>query len=848
MQTLRSKTKLVLTSILVMAMALNALTVMPANAQFTNMQEGGSMALPPGVTPDLSLNTLPYLSFRPNPVGLGQTVMVNLWIQPPLHVSRYFKDFTVTITTPDGTKIVRKVDSYRADSTAWFEFVPDKVGTWKLKFDFIGAYFPPGNYTVTPGAWIGGQVVNFPQSVYYKPSSTEEYPLIVQQDPVLFWPSSPLPTDYWTRPVSPEHREWWSILGSFPSTGVVGKGSDWPAKTNQYMSNYGFIPYVQAPNSAHIVWKRQDNIGGLIGGLMGPLSWTAGGVNPTIVYAGRAYDTITKPITTWVNGSVRTVPTSVWRSYDLRTGRVYWEITDVPAPTMVGYEFGFSEVPGADPQFGRNVYLIAISGGRLIKYAPMTGAVAQNVSISPFTAGTFYANFDLPYFLTVQDLGAALPAAERYRLINWTVTGDVGSMLSLVNIGLRVKNNITWPFSSLPTTVDYQAGVAVSTYAISHPASGSGVAIEQGLQAADIYTGRLLWNKTSGTGFGTFPASVADQGKFAARFNDGHWHCWDLRTGEKLWKSEMTSFPWGTFGCYGVQSYGGMIISNQYDGVAAFNWTNGKQVWFYEYTAQYPYETPYQDSYPFFTGVGRVVDGKLYTHNTEHTASQPITRGWRLHCINITTGKGIWNITGSMTAGAVADGYLTASNAYDGYLYVFGKGTSATTVTAPKTAVTLGKSVVIEGTVLDMSPAQEGTACVSEASMSQWMEYLHMQKPFPSNFKGVEVALDVFDANGNYRNIGKATTDARGVFSFVWEPDIPGEYKIIATFAGSDSYGSSYASTGMYVEEAPPAPAEPEPTPLSVADAYFVPAVVGIVAVLVVIVILLVLLLFKKRS
>ena len=89
--------------------------------------------------------------------------------------------------------------------------------------------------------------------------------------------------------------------------------------------------------------------------------------------------------------------------------------------------------------------------------------------------------------------------------------------------------------------------------------------------------------------------AVADHGKFAVRLNDGHWHCWDLKTGKELWVSELSSWPWGTFGCYGVQSYGGNIISNQYDGVVAYNWTNGKVSWRYKYMPDYPYESVYGD-------------------------------------------------------------------------------------------------------------------------------------------------------------------------------------------------------------------------------------------------------------
>ena len=98
--------------------------------------------------------------------------------------------------------------------------------------------------------------------------------------------------------------------------------------------------------------------------------------------------------------------------------------------------------------------------------------------------------------------------------------------------------------------------------------------------------------------------------------------------------------------------------------------------------------------YSFF-GSAMVADGKLYTYNTEHTPSQPVTRGWGLYCINATSGQGIWNITGPMQPGAIADGYLTAGNSYDGYMYVFGKGQSSTTISAPQTEVVAGHNAVI---------------------------------------------------------------------------------------------------------------------------------------------------------
>ena len=243
---------------LFLLMASATLLALPVQAQeeehggSTEGMPGGSIPLPSGVTPDVSYETLAYVNFRPNPIGLGQPLLVNVWLQPPIHVARYFKDaFLVTLTKPDGTTdTVGPLTSYYGDGTSWFEYTVDQIGTWKIKFDFLGAYFPPGNYT-SGAAFTLGQTLNAPLGVYYKPSSDGPYEFVVQQELALSWPPSPLPTDYWTRPVNLEFREWWPILGGYPNTGIVGGGPTWPANTNTYMSNYDFYPYVQGPKSAH---------------------------------------------------------------------------------------------------------------------------------------------------------------------------------------------------------------------------------------------------------------------------------------------------------------------------------------------------------------------------------------------------------------------------------------------------------------------------------------------------------------------------------------------------------------------------------------------------------------------
>jgi len=794
-----------------------------AQAQYINMREGGSMPLPPGVTPDLRVRTVACLSFRPNPVGVGQPVLINAWLMPPPHVSRYFNNMTIIITDPDGKTMKITLKSYRGDATVWYELTPNKVGVWKIKFEFLGGYFPPGNYTIYPGAAVlTPGVVSFTKSVYYEPSSDGPYDLIVQEEPVPLRPSIPLPLEYWTRPVIAELREWWPILGWYPPWGIVSKEGNpwWPEKQNRFaQSIYRFVPYVQGPETAHIMWRTSAStggmlqIGGIIGGPFETISWTVSPGGPSIIYAGRCYQSFTKV----VGGS----PQTVWQCYDLRTGEIIWERTGLTQiPTMVTYWEGYPEVPGGQPMFGRNVFLTYVGGGRLIYFSPVTGAASYNVSISPLTTGTLYANYDHPYFLTVQDLGARA-GADRYRLINWTVHGDY-ERLTITNVRLRVISNISWPVSSLGV-LDLETGYSAVVTSIANPITGT--SMDALIRIIDLKTGRLVHNFTANVPFNVWPAeTIADHGKLAVRFGDGHIYCWDLRTGKFLWKSEISSWPWGVFGAYGISSYNGKIIVGQYDGIAAYDWETGKLVWLYQYKeTRYPYETYYQDNYPFFAGSPLIADGKVYMPNNEHTPSQPIMRGWRLHCVDAETGKGIWSLPGTGTVSAIADGYLVFANTYDGRMYVIGKGPSATTVEVKPASVTIGQSIVISGKVLDISPGVKepsvalrfpnGVPAVADENMGDWMGYVYMQLPKPSNLTGVWVKLDAVNVyTGEYIDIGGTFTDPySGMFTVSWQPPKEGLWWIIASFPGSKSYWPSCAQTSIAVTAAPP----PTPTPAS---------------------------------
>jgi hypothetical protein len=479
---------------------------------------------------------------------------------------------------------------------------------------------------------------------------------------------------------------------------------------------------------------------------------------------------------------------------------------------------------------------VAISGGRLYKYNPYTGAATLNISLPSYASGTIYNN-DLVY--SVQTINAT---TGNYRLLNWSMAG------SSTNFTTRIGSNITYPlpqvisgFERGPSSAkyDYDAGVAtIGSWNLQLALYNGAISycVGTNITSMDLNTGAVLFSfGTNDTLHDTnqSPAFITNRGKVATAAQNRHWNCYDARTGKKLWESDLTGYPWGNWWAYSSASYDfneskSAIIGSSYDGIYAIDWDNGHILWHY-YAPEVPFESPYGGE-PFFTAV-TIADGKVYAFGGEHSTTQPITRGWHLHCINATNGQLLWKITGDMTPGAVADGYLTASCPYDGYMYVFGKGKSATTVTATPAVIAKGATTLIQGTVMDQSPGDQGSftnptapldsptapgkvPCVSAASMETQMEYLYLQRPQDGLYHnetvtGVPVLLMAFDSSNNYITIGTATSDVSGSFQYAWTPPNEGVYKITATFAGDDSYGSSWAETGLSVG---PAPASPTPT------------------------------------
>jgi hypothetical protein len=85
-----------------------------------------------------------YLSFRPNPIGVNQTLLINAWVTPQPPATPDFSGtlprygYMIYITNPEG-----HVDTFGPiksfdDGTTWMTYTPNKIGNWTIEFSWAG--------------------------------------------------------------------------------------------------------------------------------------------------------------------------------------------------------------------------------------------------------------------------------------------------------------------------------------------------------------------------------------------------------------------------------------------------------------------------------------------------------------------------------------------------------------------------------------------------------------------------------------------------------------------------------------------------------------------------------------
>jgi hypothetical protein len=790
--------------------------------------------------------TFLFASASPNPVGVGQVVYVGAMFSrpPPTLLSMgsgfngdMYENVTVSITDPSG----HKTDFFFAVTSpaagVQFSYTPDKVGNYTIQAHYPGEVLD-GKNPLFPT--VGGGGAEWRGSTML-PDDSDIVTLVVQEEPVLpIYKTPPLPTEFWTRPIYGANWNWGELGSNWFGLGGSGAGGDTYARN--------FQPAGYAPNAPHIMWTMPTQLGGQPGAPI-PADKRAVYSSTSLLVSYFKPQCILNGVLFYNKFAYRGTFMG-WRAVDIHTGEILWEKTPAEVENLRidwGQVYNYNNFQ----EFGSAAHIYTtVSGGMFRVYDAFTGQYIANITDTRSTSKII--NYDstglrgevLGYYVTGGNLS----------MYNYTKLFQSGWQVSVSgNVNASTRNPTVWQ-TPLPTTFGGAnislsiAGVTLDVILMRQvPASmalaNSGYAYDAGY---DAKTGALLWGPFNQTWLDHKYESVdlicCNDGYYVLHNKDtDQAYGYSLKTGKLLWGPvQLQGGSYSGVFRSGIIGYGKVYISDLGGYVNAIDLATGKVAWTFN-RGSAGYDTPF-GGYPIFGYNSQsIADGKLFlTEGVMYTI--PLYPACRL-AINCTDGSLVWKISqfAITCTGPIADGYLISWNSFDDSIYCFGKGPTATTVTAPDTAQPLGTQVLVQGTVMDTSGGTKqkvittrfpnGLPAVSDASMEAWMEYAYQQQIKPANATGVEVTLDALDPNNNRVHIGTATSDSSGAYSYVFTPDVPGKYTIIATFAGSESYYSSYAETAIGVSEAPaPEPAPPEPAPNPPYETYTIGTGIAIIA------------------
>ncbi len=810
--------------------------------------------------------TYPYIGAMPNPVGVGQETLLHLGITDAISgVQNGWTGLTVVVTKPDGSN--ETLGPFKTDSTGGTGtvFVPTVAGNYTLQ-----TFFPQ---QVSPVSGRG-----FGANTTLLASISAPITLVVQDTPLVFYPAFALPSEYWTRPIDSQIREWYSVAGSWLSI---------PA-------NF-YAPYNDGPDTAHILWTKPLTIGGEVGGDLGligsgatsvgfetgdayegkwsnsyivagllyyqdaPMSGSGKGSpvlyhcidlhtgeelwaktfldNRTISFAQeyywQSYNYMGTYAYLWI-----TVGTT-WTAFDAYTGDFRAAITDVPSGSRINDANGDIYVYNVDT---RNNRLTMWNMSALISMDGSFGSAFMGRQYNA-SSGTYRSlNSDGTWGI-FSTSGAAARAARAY-VCNVTIQSGLTGSVRAANFGDKIVG------MNIQTT-------AVRTWALSLKDGSMGTLLYD-----KTWTPPSAWaagNQTIAWMTCSFEDNVAVLFSTETMQNYG----FNIETGAFMWgpttpaQYYLDSLDDSKSACRAI-AYGKLYSASVGGVVYCYDVKTGKTLW--TYSAADPYtEILWSNNWwlrPMF-----ICDDKIYVGSLEHSANQPLPRGSPFICLNATSGDELWRVNGLFRQtrwggrAIIGDSIIATMDTYDQRVYAVGKGPSALTVTAPDSGAVVGGNIVIKGTLTDISPGTTdyaltarfpgGVPVVSDASMSDWMLYVYKQFAYPTNATGVPVTLSVLDANGNYREIGTATT-TDGVFSLTWKPDIDGQFTVYATFAGTGAYYPSHAQTSFAVDPAAATPTAQPTQPATMADLYFVPAIVGLFIAIIVVGLLIILVLRRR--
>ncbi len=706
-----------------------------------------------------------YIAAFPNPVGVGQTVTVDMWLSrviPGADLSNNIRwqNYKLTITAPDGTNTTQTW-AVNSDPTANqdYSFVPSQTGTYTLTFDFPGQTYtwPPFMSMFGPENYLG--------TVYGSASAVTT--VTVQQAPLSGYPTTPLPTQYWTRPIYGLNPNWYTV-----SSNWLGQGA--PGYSNGLLGASAIADAVGSLTS-HVMWTAPMEMGGVVGGNIfsaeqGATYFEGSAyqnrfINPIIVDGYLYY---TEPISfSGVAGGFGGSYYGPTVCVNLQTGETVWSSTNVPA-------LSFAYIYNVESPNQHGVYppiLVQTVGGSFLGppvptkwncYDGYTGDFMFSVTGVPSGATMLGPEGE---YLIVSLVNLGTMAKPNYYLQEWNSSrlwgnnysgsstsppvvppiSDQGDNLTATWTGGMVGSgpfatyvpgmydwNVSVPsLNSLTSTPTIEAayynnmligeaGVMPNAgnnpfgSASSSPYEYFGINLNQ--NTGNI--GTVLWTNTVNAppgnltvGYtGADPTANGGKGVFTEYWTETmQFIGYSMATGQKIWGPTTPQDAYNFFATgYGGQgptlAYGKMYEGGYSGVVYCYDLTTGNVLWTYGNGGEgNSTNAGLNFARPYPTIISAIGNGVVYTITSEHTTTNPIYKGALARAINATTGAEIWTLSNDNNGGPQA--YAMA----DGYCATFnGYDDSVYVIGRGPSATTanaqaFGSSVVISGTVTDIS-------------------------------------------------------------------------------------------------------------------------------------------------
>ena len=302
-----------------------------------------SMMLIPSAHASATLPTYAYINAEPNPTGVGQQVEIIMWVQwvfgagandafgAELTNTYRFGEgtasdpsWTLVITAPNGANTTETLGVVSSSTSDYdYYWTPTATGNYMLTFHFPATTLTSSN-TFPNNPLIGDTY----------PATSASTNITVQSAVVAAIPQTPLPTQYWTRPIYGENTAWYTLGSNWlgfgaPGYVALGYGPNLGGNGEEFgpTTNVGSL-------TSHIMWTKPEAPGGIVG-------QTATTIPGNSYAEGSAYDQkFTNPII--VDGMLiykqdisQTEPASgPTVAVNMQTGQQIWSSSTMPQITF----------------------------------------------------------------------------------------------------------------------------------------------------------------------------------------------------------------------------------------------------------------------------------------------------------------------------------------------------------------------------------------------------------------------------------------------------------------------------------------------------------------------------------